>query len=122
VIPFPSGRWSPRKKAELVAAIDADELTTEEAAVRYALGPEELAAWRRNLDHWGVPGLRTRIQCYPHREDGQSACGSACWLGRKCQAQDLVSANGHPYQIVCNLAENAGLGVMWVGWDSFYAR
>lgn len=63
-----SGRWSPRQKAKVVAAIDKGEITAGEAAALYALSPEELASWRRDLAAWGVPGLRvTRIQCYPRR-------------------------------------------------------
>jgi hypothetical protein len=65
-----TGRWTPRRKAELVAAIDASEITVEEAVARYALSAEELALWRQAIAAHGVPGLRvTRIQCYTRRQE-----------------------------------------------------
>jgi len=50
--------WVSRRKAEVLAAIDGGLLDISEACARYRLSLEELAAWRRAVDHAGVPGLR----------------------------------------------------------------
>lgn len=56
-------RWVPRRKAEVVAAVQGGLVTFDEACERYSLSLEELAAWERNVDRSGMQGLRvTRIQ------------------------------------------------------------
>jgi hypothetical protein len=63
--PVDTKRWSPSRKAAIVAAIRAVLITREEACKRYLLSEEELLSWERSLDQNGVPGLRTtRLQCY----------------------------------------------------------
>ena len=58
-------RWVPRRKAEVVAAVQGGLLTFDEACERYSLSLEELAAWERNVDRSGMQGLRvTRTQHY----------------------------------------------------------
>lgn len=58
-------RWIPRRKAEVVAAVDGGLLTLSEACDRYALSIEEFAAWQRGVDRAGLAGLRaTKIQFY----------------------------------------------------------
>ena len=58
-------RWSPSRKAAIVAATRAGVISREEACARYLLSEEELTAWERALDQNGVPGLRTtRLQSY----------------------------------------------------------
>lgn len=58
-------RWSPYRKAEVVAAIDGGLITVDEACERYAISIDELTSWRRALDRSGLPGLRvTRTQQY----------------------------------------------------------
>ena len=58
-------RWSPGRKAAVVAAARGGLITREEACERYMLSDEELLAWERALDQNGVPGLRTtRLQSY----------------------------------------------------------
>jgi hypothetical protein len=58
-------RWSPRRKAEIVAATRAGIISRAEAYERYQLSPEELASWEAAFDRNGVPGLRvTRHQIY----------------------------------------------------------
>ena len=66
ILPSPeTKRWSPGRKASLVAAARAGLITREEAQMRYMLSAEELAEWERALDQNGVPGLRTtRLQNY----------------------------------------------------------
>ena len=63
--PADTKRWSPSRKATIVAAIRAGVISREEACARYLLSEEELTSWERALDQNGVPGLRTtRLQCY----------------------------------------------------------
>jgi uncharacterized protein (DUF433 family) len=66
-------RWVVRRKAALVAAIKAGEITLEEACRRYQLTEEEIRAWQRAYeDVHGLPGLRaTRLQRYRPREPRQ---------------------------------------------------
>lgn len=58
-------RWSPSRKAAVIAASRAGLLSREEARIRYMLSEEEFAEWERAFDCNGVPGLRTtRLQSY----------------------------------------------------------
>jgi len=41
------GRWTARRKAEIVIALRGGLLSLEEASERYSLTVEELAAWQR---------------------------------------------------------------------------
>jgi hypothetical protein len=51
-------RWNARRKAELLFAIRGQLLSAQEAAVRYALSPEEIARWRELFDGFGLDGLK----------------------------------------------------------------
>jgi len=51
-------RWNIRRKALVVAALHAGLLSPEEALSRYALSPEELLSWERDIEHGGAIGLR----------------------------------------------------------------
>lgn len=58
-------RWVVRRKAEVVAAVNGDLLTIDEACERYGLSLEEFASWLRAVDRSGLQGLRTtRLQHY----------------------------------------------------------
>jgi hypothetical protein len=50
--------WVPRRKAELLAAIDGGLIGLSDACARYRLSDEELGSWRRALGRAGVSGLR----------------------------------------------------------------
>jgi Protein of unknown function (DUF1153) len=65
-LPGPNpGRWTIRRKAEVVAAVRGGLLTFDEACVRYELAMEELINWQRAVGRSGMPGLRvTRLQQY----------------------------------------------------------
>ncbi len=67
-------RWTPHRKAEVVAAVRGGLLTFEEALARYSLAMDELISWQRAIDRSGIPGLRvTQIQHYRElyeRRDG----------------------------------------------------
>lgn len=58
-------RWVIRRKAEVVAAVRGGLISLEDALTRYRLTAEELLAWQKAIDKWGMQGLRTtRIQHY----------------------------------------------------------
>ena len=58
-------RWVIRRKAAVVAAVRASEITVEEACRRYQLSEEEFFAWQRAFETHGLAGLRaTRVQQY----------------------------------------------------------
>jgi DNA-binding winged helix-turn-helix (wHTH) protein len=68
-------QWTPRRKAEVVAAVKSKEMTLDDALRRYQLTKEEFREWRRLYDAYGLPGLRTtRTQQYhpppPRRRRG----------------------------------------------------
>ena len=66
------GRWTVRRKAEVVSAVRGGLLTFDEACARYSLELEELIDWHRALDRSGMPGLRvTRLQHYRHMHGKQ---------------------------------------------------
>ncbi len=61
-------RWTPRRKAEIVVAINEGLITEAEAKVRYGVSDEELATWKRDFAALGWEGLRvTRLQEYQRR-------------------------------------------------------
>jgi hypothetical protein len=63
--PANTKRWVSRRKAAVVVATRADVISREEAYERYALSPEELAAWEAAFDGHGIRGLRiTSLQNY----------------------------------------------------------
>jgi Protein of unknown function (DUF1153) len=67
--PVDTKRWSPGRKAAVVAAARAGLISREEACQRYLLSAEELASWEKALDQNGVPGLRTtRQQSYRYAQ------------------------------------------------------
>ena len=46
--PAKIGRWFPRRKAQVVAAVHAGALSVVEACRRYGLSPEEFQEWERH--------------------------------------------------------------------------
>jgi len=63
-------RWVPRRKAEIVAAVRGGLLTLDEACERYALTVEEYLSWQRNVERYGLQGLRATQQ---HHEPDKSS-------------------------------------------------
>lgn len=59
------GRWTIRRKGQVVAAVRGGLLSFDEACHRYALDMEELIGWQRAVNRSGMAGLRvTRLQHY----------------------------------------------------------
>jgi hypothetical protein len=58
---LPSGkpkRWTAQRKAAVIRAICRKVISVWDACGRYDLSAAELAEWERDLDRFGVPGLR----------------------------------------------------------------
>jgi transposase-like protein len=51
-------RWVPRRKAEVIAAVDGGLLTLNDACVRYEISHEEFRAWVQAYSRHGLAGLR----------------------------------------------------------------
>ena len=72
--PANTKRWVIRRKAAVVAAVRAGEITLEEACRRYRLSEEEFRAWQRAFESHGLAGLRaTRLQQYPDLHSSRPA-------------------------------------------------
>jgi len=67
-------RWTPKRKAAVLAIVKSGEITVEEACRRYEISREEFSAWLQAYETYGLPGLRTtRIRLY--RRDQSSRRG-----------------------------------------------
>lgn len=51
-------RWVPRRKAEVIAAVNGGLLTLTDACARYAISQEEFRSWVEAYARHGLPGLR----------------------------------------------------------------
>jgi transposase-like protein len=64
-------RWTSKRKAEIIEAIQSGRLTPAEAMGRHEVSEEELAAWVRDYVGHGRAGLRaTKLQQYHPRRSG----------------------------------------------------
>lgn len=64
-LPKPATRWVIKRKGVVVAAVRGGLITLEDACTRYSLSVEEFLAWQRQVDKYGLAGLRTtRTQQY----------------------------------------------------------
>lgn len=63
--PANTKRWVARRKAAVLAALRSRKISMEEACRRYALSEEELLAWQRAFEAYGLHGLRaTRLRAH----------------------------------------------------------
>ena len=58
VPPASTRRWNPRRKAQVVRAVQTGLLSEAEACRLYCMTAEELAGWMHALDESGEHGLR----------------------------------------------------------------
>ena len=64
-LPSLSRRWTVRRKATVIEAVRRGWISIDELTRRYRLSIDEFVAWERDLNRYGVPGLRTtRFQIY----------------------------------------------------------
>ena len=62
-----NGRWTPQRKAALIALVDAGEVTLDQAAQDFGFTAEELDEWRRRQVAFGRAGLKvTSLQMCGH--------------------------------------------------------
>ena len=68
-LPRAGQRWTVRRKAAVVEAVRGGWMPIEEACDLYGISIDEFLAWERDLDRYGVHGLRTtRYQIYGDTE------------------------------------------------------
>jgi hypothetical protein len=68
-LPRTGQRWTVRRKAAVIEAVRGGWMPIHEACVLYNISIDEFIAWERDLDRYGVPGLRTtRYQIYRDTE------------------------------------------------------
>src|ERR1700745_3922696 len=61
----PTQRWTVRRKASVIEAVRGGWVPIEEVCEIYNISVDEFLAWERDIDRYGVPGLRTtRYQIY----------------------------------------------------------
>jgi hypothetical protein len=58
--PKDTKRWVPRRKAEVIAAVQGGLISMPEACARYEISNEEFCAWLRAYERHGLAGLRAR--------------------------------------------------------------
>jgi hypothetical protein len=64
-LPSAGQRWTVRRKAAVIDAVREGWLPVENACQLYDLSVDEILAWERDIDRYGVSGLRsTRLQIY----------------------------------------------------------
>jgi len=65
-LPTPSvRRWTIRRKAAVIEAVRGGWVPIEEVCRLYTLSVDEFLAWERDVDQFGIHGLRsTRYQIY----------------------------------------------------------
>lgn len=67
-LPSPHQRWTVVRKAVVIQAVRDGWVPIEEVSRLYSISVEEFFAWERDLDQYGVHGLRsTRYQIYRGR-------------------------------------------------------
>lgn len=59
------GRWVPRRKAEVIAAVTGGLLSLADACRRYRISGEEFHTWVTAYEKDGLPGLRVQRRHRP---------------------------------------------------------
>ena len=90
-LPSITKRWTVRRKATVVEAVRGGWVPLEAVCRQYQLSVDEFMAWERDIDRYGIPGLRTtRYQIYR-----QTECAGTADDGRSVQAADHRSQSRH---------------------------
>jgi hypothetical protein len=75
-LPALSKRWTLRRKAAVVEAVRGGWVPIEEVSRLYNLSVDEFLAWERDIDRYGVHGLRsTRYQIHRDTDARRSVAG-----------------------------------------------
>jgi hypothetical protein len=68
-LPRSRQRWTVRRKAAVIEAVRGGWVPIEEVCRLYNLSVDEFLAWERDIDRFGIHGLRTtRLQIYRDTE------------------------------------------------------
>ena len=68
-LPRAGQRWTVQRKAAVVEAVRGGWVPINEVCILHNISIDEFVAWERDLDRYGVPGLRTtRYQIYRKTE------------------------------------------------------
>ena len=64
-LPRPTQRWTVRRKAAVIEAVRGGWVSIDEICELYNVSVDEFLAWERDIDRYGIHGLRTtRYQIY----------------------------------------------------------
>lgn len=64
-LPAANGRYTPKRKAAIVAAVNGGAISQADACKRYDISTEEYGYWIKALEKSGKAGLRvTYLQAY----------------------------------------------------------
>ena len=64
-LPRPRQRWTVGRKAKVIRTVRDGWVPIEEVCEIYNISVDEFVAWERDLDRYGIHGLRTtRFQIY----------------------------------------------------------
>ena len=76
-LPSPTQRWTVARKTTVIRAVRGGWVPIEEICELYSISVDEFLAWERDVDRYGVPGLRTtRLQIY--RDTAKRGGGRPC--------------------------------------------
>ncbi len=68
-LPKPRQRWTVRRKAAVIEAVRGGWVPLNKVCRLYNLSVDEFQAWERDIDRFGIHGLRTtRLQIYRDTE------------------------------------------------------
>jgi hypothetical protein len=76
--PLNTIRWTARRKAEVVAAVERSLVSAEQACAWYGLSPEELCEWQRAHGCAGLQGLRITHRQQYRRHTEADLLTTAC--------------------------------------------
>jgi hypothetical protein len=68
-------RWVMRRKAEVILAVRGGLVSLDYVCQRYSLSKDEFESWERQLERYGLPGLRTTL-LQTYRDSGSEPEGS----------------------------------------------
>ena len=120
--PAATTRWTPRRKAEILAAVRQGLLSIEAAAAHYAITPEELLSWQGVLDREGLSGLTNRRVAERRRMARRAVQAKASAIAgdhrRACMITDIgsggarlafttVPALPHVFSLLCHKSRRA---------------
>lgn len=103
-LPLPGQRWTVRRKAAVVEAVRGGWVPVEEISQLYDLSADEIVAWERDIDRYGIPGLRsTRLQIYRDTDRANAASPTVVALRRRY-------VGGRRFRLTRRSASNSGTG------------